>query len=60
VEIKSHKFQQPLGITKQTRFRKVRMDTVLHFYKTIPLPLYYMDVKYGHYSITGGGLRPQK
>lgn len=60
MEIQSHKFQQPLGTTKQTRFRKVRMDTVLHFYKTTALLIYYMDVKYGHYSTTGGGLRPQK
>jgi hypothetical protein len=57
VEIKSHEFQQPLGTTKQTRFRKVRLYTVLHFYKTTALPIYYMDVKRGHYRIPGGGIR---
>jgi hypothetical protein len=43
--------------SKQTRFRKERLDTVLHFYKTTALPIYYMDVKHGRYSTTGRGIR---
>lgn len=38
MEIKSHKFQRPLGTIKQTIIRKVRTDTVLKFCEMMTLP----------------------